>query len=136
MSSHLPSFLHIRIYFTASFLLLSLTLAPSARAEEVIAAARARLPTSAELLFQEASILFSARRFDKMESLARQLIVLAPGVKEFGEDPAIDKLIRKYGYVGTPAVLKAVAENEDLAGNLSAQMLSPNKATEPCARIE
>jgi len=49
-----------------------------------------------------------------------ELVVLAPGVKEFGEDPAIDKLIRKYGYVGTPAVLKAVAENADLAGNLSA----------------
>jgi nickel-dependent lactate racemase len=49
-----------------------------------------------------------------------ELIVLAPGVKEFGEDPAIDKLIRKYGYVGTPAVLQAVAGNADLAGNLSA----------------
>lgn len=49
-----------------------------------------------------------------------ELIVLAPGVKEFGEDPTIDKLIRKYGYVGTPAVLQAVKENEDLAGNLSA----------------
>ncbi|HNY40103.1 MAG TPA: lactate racemase domain-containing protein [Bryobacteraceae bacterium] len=49
-----------------------------------------------------------------------ELIVLAPGVREFGEDPAIDKLIRKYGYVGTPKVLQAVKENEDLAGNLSA----------------
>jgi len=49
-----------------------------------------------------------------------ELIVLAPGVREFGEDPAIDKLIRKYGYVGTPKVLQAVSENEDLAGNLSA----------------
>jgi nickel-dependent lactate racemase len=49
-----------------------------------------------------------------------ELIVRAPGVKEFGEDPAIDKLIRKYGYVGTPAVLQAVEENADLAGNLSA----------------
>jgi nickel-dependent lactate racemase len=48
------------------------------------------------------------------------LIVLAPGVKEFGEDPTIDKLIRKYGYVGTPAVLEAVKNNADLAGNLSA----------------
>ena len=27
-----------------------------------------------------------------------ELIVLAPGVKEFGEDPSIDHLIRKYGY--------------------------------------
>jgi nickel-dependent lactate racemase len=49
-----------------------------------------------------------------------ELIVLAPGVKEFGEDPTIDKLIRKYGYVGTPRVLQAVDENADLAGNLSA----------------
>lgn len=48
------------------------------------------------------------------------LIVLAPGVKEFGEDATIDKLIRKYGYVTTPEVLQAVAEHEDLAGNLSA----------------
>ncbi len=49
-----------------------------------------------------------------------ELVVLAPGVREFGEDRGIDTLIRKYGYGGTPAVLKAVAENEDLAGNLSA----------------
>ncbi len=48
------------------------------------------------------------------------LIVLAPGVKEFGEDPTIDKLIRKYGYVSTPQVLDAVRNNADLAGNLSA----------------
>ena len=48
------------------------------------------------------------------------LIVLAPGVKEFGEDAGIDVLIRKYGYAGTPAVLQAVEENADLAGNLSA----------------
>jgi nickel-dependent lactate racemase len=49
-----------------------------------------------------------------------QLMVLAPGVKEFGEDPEIDLLIRKYGYRGTPATLAAVEENADLAGNLSA----------------
>ena len=48
------------------------------------------------------------------------LIVLAPAVKEFGEDPTIDMLIRKYGYVGTPRVLEAVRNNADLAGNLSA----------------
>jgi len=30
-----------------------------------------------------------------------ELIVLAPGVKEFGEDRTIDGLIRKYGYRGT-----------------------------------
>jgi len=49
-----------------------------------------------------------------------ELIVLAPGVKEFGEDGQIDKLIRKYGYVTTPEVLEAVRGNEDLGGNLSA----------------
>lgn len=48
------------------------------------------------------------------------LVVLAPGLREFGEDRQIDALIRKYGYVHTPAVLCAVAENEDLRENLSA----------------
>jgi nickel-dependent lactate racemase len=49
-----------------------------------------------------------------------ELIVLAPGVKEFGEDPAIDRLIRKYGYFGTPASMAVVTANEDLANDLSA----------------
>ena len=49
-----------------------------------------------------------------------ELIVLAPGLREFGEDKEIDALIRKYGYVGTDEVLRLVAENEDLRGNLSA----------------
>ena len=49
-----------------------------------------------------------------------ELIVLAPGLREFGEDPGIDKLIRKYGYVTTPEVLDLVAKNEDLKNNLSA----------------
>jgi nickel-dependent lactate racemase len=48
------------------------------------------------------------------------LIVLAPGVREFGEDPAIDGLIRKYGYRGTPHTLRMVQENEDLASSLGA----------------
>ena len=46
------------------------------------------------------------------------LIILAPALKQFGEDPTNDVLIRKYGYKGTPATLKAVAENEDLRANL------------------
>jgi nickel-dependent lactate racemase len=49
-----------------------------------------------------------------------ELIVLAPGVRAFGEDPGIDALIRKYGYRGTPATLKAVDANADLASDLSA----------------
>jgi nickel-dependent lactate racemase len=49
-----------------------------------------------------------------------ELIILAPGLKEFGEDKEIDRLIRKYGYFGTPATMKACAENEELRNNLSA----------------
>jgi nickel-dependent lactate racemase len=49
-----------------------------------------------------------------------ELVILAPGVKEFGEDKTIDTLIRKYGYRGTPATLEAVNANADLASDLSA----------------
>jgi nickel-dependent lactate racemase len=49
-----------------------------------------------------------------------ELIILAPGVREFGEDKTIDGLIRKYGYCGTPATLQAVEANADLANDLSA----------------
>ena len=49
-----------------------------------------------------------------------ELIILAPEVREFGEDKTIDALIRKYGYRGTPATLKAVDQNPDLAADLSA----------------
>ena len=49
-----------------------------------------------------------------------ELIVLAPGLREFGEDREIDRLIRKYGYVNTPKVLELIKANEDLGSNLSA----------------
>ncbi len=49
-----------------------------------------------------------------------ELIVLAPGLREFGEDKEIDKLIRKYGYLTTPEILDNVQKNEDLKNNLSA----------------
>jgi len=49
-----------------------------------------------------------------------ELIILAPGLKEFGEDPEIDRLIRKYGYIGTQAILKAVETEKELKNNLSA----------------
>jgi hypothetical protein len=49
-----------------------------------------------------------------------ELLVLAPGVKEFGEDGEIDRLIRKYGYRTTPEILKAVDEDPELQANLSA----------------
>jgi nickel-dependent lactate racemase len=49
-----------------------------------------------------------------------ELIVLAPGVDKFGEDGEIDRLIRKFGYNGTPATLAAIDKNEELGKNLSA----------------
>jgi len=49
-----------------------------------------------------------------------EIVVIAPGLKEFGEDREIDRLIRKYGYRGTPATLKFVSEKAELRNNLSA----------------
>lgn len=49
-----------------------------------------------------------------------ELIVLAPGLREFGEDKTIDGLIRKYGYINTPGILELTASEADLRENLSA----------------
>jgi hypothetical protein len=49
-----------------------------------------------------------------------ELIIIAPGLREFGEDDEIDRLIRKYGYRGTPTTLKTVEKNQELQENLSA----------------
>ncbi len=48
-----------------------------------------------------------------------ELVVLAPGLRQFGEDPQIDAVIRKYGYRGTPDILAAVEEDAALQQNLS-----------------
>jgi carbohydrate kinase (thermoresistant glucokinase family) len=49
-----------------------------------------------------------------------ELIILAPGITHFGEDPAIDLLIRRHGYRGTPAMLKALDTDADIAASLGA----------------
>lgn len=51
-----------------------------------------------------------------------ELIILAPGVDKFGEDEEIDKLIRKYGYVGRKTILDLFnnPSNSDLKENMSA----------------
>ena len=48
------------------------------------------------------------------------LIIIAPGVRRFGEDKDIDSLIRKYGYVGRDLILSHTNDNVDLQSNLSA----------------
>jgi nickel-dependent lactate racemase len=35
-----------------------------------------------------------------------ELIIMAPGLKRFGEQPEVDQIIRKYGYCGTPKVME------------------------------
>ena len=51
-----------------------------------------------------------------------ELIVLAPGVKRFGEDLVVDGLIRKYGYRGRLNTLEQFEkpENQDLRDNMGA----------------
>jgi nickel-dependent lactate racemase len=48
-----------------------------------------------------------------------ELIILAPGVRKFGEDSENDRLIRKYGYIGRENILAKVAKNDDLKNNMS-----------------
>ena len=49
-----------------------------------------------------------------------ELLVLAPGVRTFGEDSEIDRLIRRYGYRTTPEIMRFVEQTNDLPKNLSA----------------
>jgi len=51
---------------------------------------------------------------------AGELVILAPSVATFGEDPEIDRMIRKYGYRTTPEIMRFVEETDDLPQNLSA----------------
>ncbi len=49
-----------------------------------------------------------------------ELVILAPGVRKFGEDDGNDGIIRKYGYCGREKVLELCGKREDLKSNLSA----------------
>jgi len=47
-----------------------------------------------------------------------ELLIIAPGLKRFGEQPDVDALIRRVGYAGTPKVMELYhtdAEMQDLA---------------------
>jgi len=43
-----------------------------------------------------------------------ELIIIAPGLKRFGEQEEVDQVIRKYGYVGTRRVMELYRQNQDL----------------------
>ncbi|MCL2210713.1 MAG: lactate racemase domain-containing protein [Treponema sp.] len=49
-----------------------------------------------------------------------ELVILAPALERFGEDPGIDALIRKYGYRPAKEILAKSASDPELGGNLSA----------------
>jgi hypothetical protein len=50
--------------------------------------------------------------------LAGELIILAPGVKKFGEDPGIDSVIRQYGYRTTPEIMEFLKDSFELRNSL------------------
>ncbi len=43
-----------------------------------------------------------------------ELLIIAPGVERFGEQPEVDALIRKYGYCGTQKALDLYRRNADM----------------------
>jgi len=43
-----------------------------------------------------------------------ELLIIAPGVERFGEQPEVDALIRKYGYRGTNLIMEQFKKNKDL----------------------
>ncbi|MBN1409935.1 MAG: DUF2088 domain-containing protein [Spirochaetales bacterium] len=49
-----------------------------------------------------------------------ELIILAPGVRRFGEDKQIDRLIRKYGYKGRDKIIEMVKTDAELKACLAA----------------
>ena len=49
-----------------------------------------------------------------------RLIILAPGVREFGEDSTNDRIVRKYGYVGRKRILELCQTEPELQQNQGA----------------
>jgi nickel-dependent lactate racemase len=49
-----------------------------------------------------------------------ELLILAPGLERFGEDPGNDALIRKHGYRPSKVIQEKLAQNQELAEGLSA----------------
>ncbi len=64
-----------------------------------------------------------------------ELVVVAPGVRMFGEDQEIDRLLRKYGYPGTEKTLELVKSDSELAANLSAAAHMIHGSTEGRFRV-
>jgi hypothetical protein len=54
-----------------------------------------------------------------------ELVIIAPGLRRFGEQPEVDAFIRKYGYCGTPQVLARYQQEADMQdlGHATAHLL-------------
>lgn len=48
-----------------------------------------------------------------------ELVIIGPGISHFGEDPGIDELIRRFGYVGREKVLELMRTDPVMGENLS-----------------
>jgi nickel-dependent lactate racemase len=64
-----------------------------------------------------------------------ELIILGPGVRRFGEDPGIDRLIRRHGYRGTRHTLAELRRDPELADSLSAAAHLIHGSTEGRFRV-
>jgi len=53
-------------------------------------------------------------RTRKALAFGGELLIIAPGLKRFGEQPIVDQIIRTYGYCGTPRLLRLLKEREEL----------------------
>ncbi|MBP7262617.1 MAG: DUF2088 domain-containing protein [Spirochaetia bacterium] len=62
------------------------------------------------------------------------LVIIAPGVDCFGEDPAIDATIRRYGYRGTDSV-RALVDSGELADDLAGAAHLVHGSTEGRFRV-
>src|SRR5438093_9741511 len=60
-----------------------------------------------------------------------ELIVLAPGVRTFGEDATIDRLIRRFGYRGTPHRSEEHTSELQSLTNLVCRLLLEKKKKTP-----
>ncbi len=64
-----------------------------------------------------------------------EVIILAPGVKRFGETDISDMLIRKYGYVGKERIMQLCRQTEDLGSNLAVACHMTVSSTEDRFRV-
>jgi len=59
-----------------------------------------------------------------------ELLVIAPGLKRFGEQADVDQIIRRYGYCGTPKVMEQYRREADLQDLAHAAAHLMNGSTE------